>query len=112
MNRNTISTGNTAVRVLASAYPGFAAAELGEWTEQALCAETDPEIFFPPTGDPAGEARQICGWCRVRQDCLDYALGAPEEYGIWGGLDPDERRKLRRQLREAKTKTRKTRGAA
>jgi hypothetical protein len=32
---------------------------LGEWTERALCTQADPEIFFPPKGNPGTEAKQI-----------------------------------------------------
>jgi WhiB family transcriptional regulator, redox-sensing transcriptional regulator len=85
------------VRLLAKTMPGTAEAAIGAWTARARCAETDPEIFFPPKGAPASKARAICGKCVVRDDCLAYALDAGEEHGIWGGLDPDERRGLRRR---------------
>ena len=98
MNDKT-TEGNTAVRLLAPAIPGLAEALIGPWTAQASCAKTDPEVFFPSHGDPAIEARQICARCPVRDDCLAYALDADESYGIWGGLDPDERRNLRRRQR-------------
>jgi WhiB family transcriptional regulator, redox-sensing transcriptional regulator len=94
--------GNTAVRLPAPALPGLAAALIGSWAVRASCAQTDPEIFFPPHGDPATEARQICACCPVRDDCLAYALDAAERFGIWGGLDPDERRNLYRRLRPQK----------
>ena len=101
MNDKT-TAGNTAVRLLAPAVPGLAAALIGPWAARARCADIDPEIFFPPHDDPATEARQICARCPVRDECLAYALDADERYGIWGGLDPDERRNLRRRLRSRK----------
>jgi WhiB family transcriptional regulator, redox-sensing transcriptional regulator len=88
--------GNTAVRLLAPAVPELAAALIGPWTTRASCTQTGPEIFFPLHGDPATEARKICSRCPVRDDCLAYALNADEEFGIWAGLDPDERRSLQR----------------
>lgn len=98
MNKKT-TEGTTPARLLAPAIPGLAAALIGPWAARASCAETDPETFFPPHGDPATQARQICARCPVRDDCLAYALDADERFGIWGGLDPDERSKLRRKLR-------------
>jgi WhiB family transcriptional regulator, redox-sensing transcriptional regulator len=103
--------GNTTVRLLAPAVPGLAEALIGPWTARARCAETDPEIFFPPADDPATEARHICAQCPVREDCLAYALDADERFGIWGGLDPRERQHLRRQQRTARTAG-KRKGAA
>ena len=69
----------------------LAEAELGEWTGHAICTDADPEIF-PPPGKSGASARQICSRCPVRADCLAYALAAEEEFGIWGGLDQNERR--------------------
>jgi WhiB family redox-sensing transcriptional regulator len=74
-------------------------ARLGQWSQQALCAQTDSKIFFPAHDDPGIEARQICKRCPVKAECLTFALSNDEQFGIWGGLDPDERRNLRRGLR-------------
>jgi WhiB family transcriptional regulator, redox-sensing transcriptional regulator len=68
------------------------------WSVHALCVTTDPEIFFPPTDNLAAEARAICAQCPVRRNCLAYAIAADEPFGIWGGLEPQERRTLRRRL--------------
>jgi WhiB family redox-sensing transcriptional regulator len=66
------------------------------WQERALCAETDPEAFFPEKGGSTREAKKICTGCEVRAECLEYALGNDERFGIWGGLSERERRRLRR----------------
>jgi WhiB family redox-sensing transcriptional regulator len=66
------------------------------WRDQALCAETDPDAFFPETGGSTREAKQLCTACTVRPDCLDSALDNDERFGIWGGLSERERRRLRR----------------
>ncbi len=68
-----------------------------EWQERALCAQTDPEAFFPEKGGSTREAKRICTRCEVRTDCLEYALGNEERFGIWGGLSERERRKLKRR---------------
>jgi WhiB family transcriptional regulator, redox-sensing transcriptional regulator len=66
------------------------------WTVDALCAETDPESFFPEKGGSTREAKDICTRCPVQVECLDYALGNNEGYGIWGGVSERDRRKLMR----------------
>jgi WhiB family redox-sensing transcriptional regulator len=67
------------------------------WQERALCAQTDPEAFFPEKGGSTREAKRVCLSCDVRGDCLEYALLNDERFGIWGGLSERERRKLRRR---------------
>jgi WhiB family redox-sensing transcriptional regulator len=72
-------------------------AEHEEWQDRALCAETDPEAFFPEKGGSTREAKRICSGCEVRAQCLEYALAHDERFGIWGGLSERERRRLKRQ---------------
>ena len=75
----------------------FGAAEQA-WQEQALCAQTDPEAFFPEKGGSTREAKRICQACAVRDECLEYALLNDERFGIWGGLSERERRRLKRDI--------------
>lgn len=70
--------------------------ELG-WQADALCAQTDPEAFFPEKGGSTRDAKKVCGACNVRSQCLEYALANDERFGIWGGLSERERRRLRKQ---------------
>ena len=56
------------------------------WQERALCAQTDPEAFFPEKGGSTREAKKVCLGCDVRSECLEYALAHDERFGIWGGL--------------------------
>ncbi|SDP05040.1 transcription factor WhiB [Nakamurella panacisegetis] len=67
-----------------------------DWHERALCAQTDPEAFFPEKGGSTREAKKICTGCEVRSECLSYALANDERFGIWGGLSERERRRLKR----------------
>ncbi len=67
------------------------------WQERALCAQTDPEAFFPEKGGSTREAKKVCVSCEVRAECLEYALQNDERFGIWGGLSERERRKLKRR---------------
>jgi len=66
------------------------------WQGHALCAQTDPEAFFPEKGGSTREAKRVCAKCEVRLECLDYALGHDERFGIWGGMSERDRRRLRR----------------
>jgi len=68
-----------------------------EWHDRALCAETDPEAFFPEKGGSTREAKQVCRGCEVSAECLEYALERDERFGIWGGLSERERRRLKRE---------------
>ena len=69
-----------------------------QWQERALCAQTDPEAFFPEKGGSTREAKRICLGCEVRDACLEYALAHDERFGIWGGLSERERRRLKRGI--------------
>ena len=69
-----------------------------QWQERALCAQTDPEAFFPEKGGSTREAKRICLGCEVKDSCLDYALANDERFGIWGGLSERERRRLKRGI--------------
>ncbi len=69
-----------------------------EWQERALCAQTDPEAFFPEKGGSTREAKKVCFSCDVRDRCLQYALEHDERFGIWGGLSERERRRLKRRV--------------
>lgn len=67
------------------------------WQTDSLCAQTDPEAFFPEKGGSTRDAKKICTTCEVRTQCLEYALENDERFGIWGGLSERERRKLRKR---------------
>ncbi len=69
-----------------------------QWQERALCAQTDPEAFFPEKGGSTREAKRICLGCDVKGECLEYALAKDERFGIWGGLSERERRRLKRGI--------------
>ena len=64
------------------------------WWFAALCAQTDPELFFPETGNLPRDAKRVCARCPVCAECLDYALAQDRLYGVWGGTTERERRKL------------------
>jgi WhiB family redox-sensing transcriptional regulator len=65
-----------------------------EWQEDALCAEVDPEIFFPDRGGSSKTAKAICRTCPVAVECLEYALETDQGYGVWGATTEADRRRL------------------
>jgi WhiB family transcriptional regulator, redox-sensing transcriptional regulator len=71
----------------------------GEWVRDAACAQTDPEAFFPygETSTEVRLAKAVCNGCEVRTECLTYALEVDEQWGIWGGLTPRERKRLKKK---------------
>ncbi|MGY0019970.1 WhiB family transcriptional regulator [Streptomyces sp. cg35] len=66
------------------------------WQDQALCAQTGGDFFFPEPGSSVREAKLICRMCEIRPACLEYALSHDERFGVWGGLSEKERHQLRR----------------
>lgn len=64
------------------------------WMDGAVCAQTDPDSFFPEKGEPVKDAKKVCLGCDVRDECLAYALRNNERFGVWGGLTERQRRKL------------------
>lgn len=72
------------------------------WREDAACAGVPTDLFFPLSEDPeaAAAAKAVCAQCPVQEACLRYALATNQTEGVWGGLDANERRRLRRRLRD------------
>lgn len=70
------------------------------WRDLAVCAQVDPELFFPEKGGNVKPAKLLCGMCEVRDECLQAALDNNEQFGIFGGLSPKERAPLMRERRE------------
>ncbi|HSX31258.1 MAG TPA: WhiB family transcriptional regulator [Candidatus Saccharimonadales bacterium] len=81
---------------------GPVAVEEGDWQDDALCSQIGSEAFFLNRGESATDAKKICSLCEVQNDCLEYALGQADLFGIWGGLSKSERDQLRRERRKPK----------
>jgi WhiB family redox-sensing transcriptional regulator len=75
------------------------------WMPHAACLQEDPELFFPvgSTGHAVraqiDAAKAVCGQCRVRAQCLSYALTSHQPEGIWGGATRQDREALARNER-------------
>jgi hypothetical protein len=77
-------------------------------TAEALCAvsDIDPDRWFPASVGESSLRREaapavaVCAACRVRVECLHFALRNWNlgQHGIWGGLLPDERQALRSEI--------------
>ena len=67
------------------------------WWRDGVCAEIGPDLFFASADDlkSVEEAKQACGLCPVRLQCLADSLEADLEYGIFGGFARGTRRQLR-----------------
>lgn len=70
-------------------------------TDDALCKEIDPELWFPQHKGTGGlkdsyfnmrTAKQFCLECPIVLNCLMSAVKTQELHGIWGGSTPRERR--------------------
>jgi WhiB family redox-sensing transcriptional regulator len=79
------------------------------WQDAAACHDENLILFFGPDGERQPEreirerkAKAVCAECPVRAECLNYALSRPEKYGVWGGLNEEERAaERRRRMRRA-----------
>lgn len=74
------------------------------WITDAVCIGEDPELFFPvgstpPALEQVERAKAICARCPVRPACLEWSLVTCQDAGVWGGLDEEERREIRRARR-------------
>lgn len=67
---------------------------LGDWTLDALCAQIDPDLFYPEQGASAEPAKRVCARCPVAWQCLTAALVRNEPHGVWGGTSPRDRNRI------------------
>ncbi|MFF3763784.1 WhiB family transcriptional regulator [Streptomyces sp. NPDC001922] len=82
------------------------------WRQSAACIDEDPELFFPigtsgPAALQAEEAKAVCARCPVTDQCLEWALENNQDSGVWGGLEENERRALRRRNARARSRARR-----
>jgi WhiB family transcriptional regulator, redox-sensing transcriptional regulator len=85
------------------AIAGYGPVDQPGWRLEAACQDLPTELFFPIGHGPRAEAqvdqaKNICTGCPVRRPCLDYAMATNAQYGVFGGLAEDERRRVRRSL--------------
>lgn len=75
--------------------------EVYEWQYRGACRTVDPETFFSPDAERGprrrsreAAAKALCAVCPVVRECLEHALTVREPYGVWGGLNINERESL------------------
>lgn len=71
-----------------------------DWHLDAICTQTDPDLWFPEKSQRPIAAITICHQCPAQAPCLEEAITNYEPHGIWGGTTPTERREIRRQRRQ------------
>ncbi|SDD08275.1 WhiB family transcriptional regulator [Actinokineospora iranica] len=76
------------------------------WQDRGACRGAPADRFFSPDNERGRardqrirEAKRVCARCPVLTRCRDHALRTAEPYGVWGGLDENERAELRRRGR-------------
>lgn len=80
-----------------------------DFMKDAACRGLDPNMFMPGVGETGKEAKLVCNGipatrndpgkppCPVKDKCLEYALQIPPPvFGVWGGLNERQRRRLAR----------------
>jgi WhiB family transcriptional regulator, redox-sensing transcriptional regulator len=67
-----------------------------QWSDFAACKASKPDALFV-RGAAQNRAKQVCGQCPVRTECLAEALDNNIEWGVWGGMTERERRALLRR---------------
>jgi len=78
-----------------------AANPVRDWRLEAACRSADPDLFFPvsesgPSIEQIAKAKAVCAVCKVRRECLSFAMATRQAQGIWGGTTEAERRRGRR----------------
>lgn len=68
--------------------------QLPQFQGAAACAEIGGDVWFPDKGESNSAAKRVCRACEAQAECLQWALDRDEDFGIWGGLSAEERRKL------------------
>ena len=68
------------------------------WRDDALCADFDPELWFPghradedSTSAAWHEPRAICKRCPMFSDCRAWVAENPQEGGMFAAMTPHER---------------------
>lgn len=74
----------------------------GQSAEDRACAGDERFLNFNLLSHPVNAQRlsEVCAGCNVLTACREYAI-AHEDYGVWGGTTPKQRRVIRRQRRQA-----------
>ena len=68
------------------------------WQNESVCSkkenENKIEWFFSDDPEEKYAAKNLCFTCPVRKDCIKYALEEKQIWGVWGGRDENEIRRI------------------
>ncbi len=68
------------------------------WMEEAVCGGAETEAFYSDTERFLRRlTEQYCKKCPVMNQCLEYALASEDQFGVWGGTTPRQRREMLKQ---------------
>ena len=68
------------------------------WRHRAVCRDApDPDCWYPLSSSDMAEnpAKLVCARCPVKRSCLEEALRRGDDFGVWGGTGPGDRRRIR-----------------
>lgn len=72
--------------------------EKTKWLADSLCSKKENkhmiEWFFSEEPEEKYAAKNLCFACPVRKDCIKYALEEKQIWGVWGGRDENEIRRI------------------
>jgi WhiB family redox-sensing transcriptional regulator len=74
----------------------------GLWRERAACRGVDVELFYSDRRSDIDRALALCARCDVREACWQQAMADQEAFGVWGGTEERQRRRLFRLTRRQK----------
>lgn len=63
------------------------------------CRPADNPLFYSEPGVDPRKAIALCRRCPRQLECLLWALKTNQQYGVWGGMTPNGRTRLRRALK-------------
>jgi WhiB family transcriptional regulator, redox-sensing transcriptional regulator len=65
--------------------------------DRACADHPDPNLWFPEGGSNGAPAKAVCRTCPLIDACAAFAIPQPRLWGVWGGLNDEDRRQLRRR---------------
>ncbi|MFI8085977.1 WhiB family transcriptional regulator [Kitasatospora sp. NPDC086009] len=73
-----------------TAHPGY---------DKRACApgRLDADLWWSTDAKHIGVAKAHCSGCPIVRACASYAIDHREPYGVWGGLDEEQRASIRRK---------------
>ena len=69
------------------------------WADDAACASTSPDVFFPDKGESSAAAKAICHTCPVIGACYAATQEIKPQFGIWAGMSVRQLTAARKQER-------------